>query len=204
MTDDRLEIRELVENWAVWRDAGDWERFRTRLVRRRPDDGDLDAGHGRRVHRNEQGGLGEGRQHPALPRRAVGRRRRRPRDLPDEDDDLAAGGGRRGRGRRGLHRAVLRLPREARRAAGGSCCASRSTRRIGWTPSIPGRRSSSMPSCWHGSRWAIATSRTSRPGSATTSSATCRGCKGAEVEALYRSGAAWLRTVRRLTARPHG
>lgn len=26
---DRLEIRELVENWAIWRDAGDWERFRT-------------------------------------------------------------------------------------------------------------------------------------------------------------------------------
>ncbi|HEX2303308.1 MAG TPA: nuclear transport factor 2 family protein [Gaiella sp.] len=26
---DRLEIRELVENWVVWRDAGDWERFRT-------------------------------------------------------------------------------------------------------------------------------------------------------------------------------
>ena len=27
--DDRLLIRELVENWAVWRDSGDWERFRT-------------------------------------------------------------------------------------------------------------------------------------------------------------------------------
>jgi SnoaL-like domain len=26
---DRQEIRDLVENWAVWRDAGDWERFRT-------------------------------------------------------------------------------------------------------------------------------------------------------------------------------
>lgn len=26
---DRLAIRELIENWAVWRDAGDWERFRT-------------------------------------------------------------------------------------------------------------------------------------------------------------------------------
>ncbi|HXK53493.1 MAG TPA: nuclear transport factor 2 family protein [Hyphomicrobiales bacterium] len=26
---DRREIRELVENWVVWRDAGDWERFRT-------------------------------------------------------------------------------------------------------------------------------------------------------------------------------
>ena len=25
-TADRLAIRELVENWAVWRDAGDWER----------------------------------------------------------------------------------------------------------------------------------------------------------------------------------
>ena len=24
---DRLAIRELVENWAVWRDAGDWKRF---------------------------------------------------------------------------------------------------------------------------------------------------------------------------------
>ena len=26
---DRLAIRDLVENWVVWRDAGDWERFRT-------------------------------------------------------------------------------------------------------------------------------------------------------------------------------
>ena len=31
MTDaaDRVEIRELIENWVVWRDAGDWERFAT-------------------------------------------------------------------------------------------------------------------------------------------------------------------------------
>ena len=28
-TQDRLAIRALVENWVVWRDAGDWERFRT-------------------------------------------------------------------------------------------------------------------------------------------------------------------------------
>jgi hypothetical protein len=26
---ERLAIRELIENWIVWRDAGDWERFRT-------------------------------------------------------------------------------------------------------------------------------------------------------------------------------
>jgi hypothetical protein len=29
MQADRLAIRDLVENWAVWRDAGDWERFAT-------------------------------------------------------------------------------------------------------------------------------------------------------------------------------
>jgi hypothetical protein len=29
MTEDELEIRRLVEGWAVWRDARDWERFRT-------------------------------------------------------------------------------------------------------------------------------------------------------------------------------
>jgi hypothetical protein len=32
MTDDlenKLLIRELIERWAVWRDAGDWERFAT-------------------------------------------------------------------------------------------------------------------------------------------------------------------------------
>jgi len=26
---DRLTLRDLVENWAVWRDAGDWDRFLT-------------------------------------------------------------------------------------------------------------------------------------------------------------------------------
>jgi hypothetical protein len=27
--DDKRQIRELLENWVVWRDAGDWERFRS-------------------------------------------------------------------------------------------------------------------------------------------------------------------------------
>jgi hypothetical protein len=26
---DQIQIRQLVESWAVWRDAGDWERFKT-------------------------------------------------------------------------------------------------------------------------------------------------------------------------------
>ena len=29
MSDERLAIRDLIENCVVWRDAGDWERFRT-------------------------------------------------------------------------------------------------------------------------------------------------------------------------------
>ena len=28
MSEDRLAIAEVVQNWALWRDAGDWERFR--------------------------------------------------------------------------------------------------------------------------------------------------------------------------------
>lgn len=29
MDEDRLAIRQLVENWVLWRDAGDWDRFAT-------------------------------------------------------------------------------------------------------------------------------------------------------------------------------
>ena len=29
MNPDKLAIREVIENWALWRDAGDWERFAT-------------------------------------------------------------------------------------------------------------------------------------------------------------------------------
>jgi hypothetical protein len=28
LTSDHLAIREVIENWVLWRDAGDWERFR--------------------------------------------------------------------------------------------------------------------------------------------------------------------------------
>ena len=44
---DRLAIRELVENWAVWRDAGDWERFAPSGTTT-GDDGDLVPGAGAR------------------------------------------------------------------------------------------------------------------------------------------------------------
>jgi hypothetical protein len=29
LTSDQFSIREVIENWVLWRDAGDWDRFRT-------------------------------------------------------------------------------------------------------------------------------------------------------------------------------
>jgi SnoaL-like domain len=29
LTSDQLAIREVIQNWVLWRDAGDWDRFRT-------------------------------------------------------------------------------------------------------------------------------------------------------------------------------
>ena len=29
LTAEKLSIRETVENWVIWRDSGDWDRFRT-------------------------------------------------------------------------------------------------------------------------------------------------------------------------------
>ena len=164
--DDRILIRELVENWVVWRDAGDWERFATvwhddgfmmatwfqgpapefirvsregfergvsilhflggssvELAAKAPLSGAAD-------HSPEAPPSGAADHSPRRRRQApptillqgaaVRRRRQRPspRDLADEDDDLAAGRRARGVVRCGLHRPVLRFPREARWAVG--------------------------------------------------------------------------------------
>ena len=135
---DRDTIREVVENWVVWRDAGDWERFRGVWH----DDGRMMAtwfqGSGRGVHRRQPRRLRQGRQHPALPRRQLGRRRRQPRHLADQDDDLAA--------RHSCTTCSVDVVCTGRfydffekrdGALGRSCCASRSTRRTAWTRSIP-------------------------------------------------------------------
>ena len=29
ISDEKAAIREVIENWVLWRDAGDWERFAT-------------------------------------------------------------------------------------------------------------------------------------------------------------------------------
>jgi hypothetical protein len=53
MSDDRTRIRELVENWVVWRDAGDWGAVRHRLAPRGVHDGHLVPGTGGGLHPRE-------------------------------------------------------------------------------------------------------------------------------------------------------
>ena len=48
LASDKLQIREVVENWVVWRDSADWERFATVWHAGRLDDGHLVPGPGRR------------------------------------------------------------------------------------------------------------------------------------------------------------
>ena len=57
---DTLTIKEVVENWAVFRDSGDWERFRTVWH----EDGIMMAtwfqGTFRGIHPSQPGGLEQG------------------------------------------------------------------------------------------------------------------------------------------------
>ena len=56
MSQDKLAIRELIENWAVWRDSFSGTSS-ARSGTGRPDVGDLVSGHLRGVHRGEHRGL---------------------------------------------------------------------------------------------------------------------------------------------------
>ena len=115
---DKIIIRELVENWAVWRDARLWDRFRT-----------VWHAEGRMMATWFQGGFEEfikvndegwargvrilhflgGSSIEVAGDRAIG---------ADQDDDFAARAGRRRDLRRALHRPLLRLLRETRRPLG--------------------------------------------------------------------------------------
>ena len=163
------------------------------LARRRPHDGDLDSGDGGRVHRDEQGGVGEGRPDPPRPRR------RSPRTWP--------GTGRSPRSRwrstsapwstasRSTSRAAGASTTSWRsgKAAGGSCCASRSTSSTGWTRSTLPHASSSIRDLlarFPGGYRHLAYLQT-RVGYEVKPD--MPGLQGPEVEALYASGAAWLK-----------
>ena len=115
---DKLAIRELIENWAVWRDSFQWDRFRT-----------VWHPEGRMWATWFQGtyeefiaanldGYAQGRAHLSLPRRLLDRHQGQARHRPDQDVDLAARHGRRRGVRRDLHRPVLRFPGKAQGQVG--------------------------------------------------------------------------------------
>ncbi len=192
--DDRL-IRELLQNWVVWRDAGHWERFRHGLASRTAAcTATWTQGTCGRVHQAiSQAGWAKGVSilhflggisiDLAGPRAVA--------QTKMTISQRAAGGGR--AVRRALHRALLRLPREARTDAGASCCASRSTRRTASTRSAPGAGPVLDPALLarfpEGYRH-LAYLQT-RIGYAVKRD--MPGLDGPEVEALYARGAAWLR-----------
>ncbi len=119
---DKVTIRELVECWAVWRDARLWDRFRTVWH----PEGRMWAtwfqGTLEEFIKGNDEGWKRGVRILHFLGGSVDRRRRQPRDRADQNDDLAARAGRRRDLRRGLHRPLLRFLREARMAAGVSCC----------------------------------------------------------------------------------
>ncbi len=55
LTADKLAIREMVENWVMWRDTGDWDRFATvwHLDGSRSRDGHMVPGTRAEIHRSE-------------------------------------------------------------------------------------------------------------------------------------------------------
>ena len=115
---DRLAIRDLIENWVVWRDAGDWERFRTVWF----DDGRMMAtwtqGTADEFIAMSKAGWAKGVSilH-FLGGQSIDLAGRRAISQTKMTIAQRARGARR-RGRRGLHRAVLRFPRKARRPLG--------------------------------------------------------------------------------------
>ena len=130
---DKLAIAEVVNNWAIWRDAGDWERFRTVWHA----DGWMMAtwfqGPAEEFIAVSRAGFEKGvsilhflggTSVDVAGDRAIAQTKMTISQRARVDGVI---------GRRRLHRPLLRFLREARRPLGRSCGASRSTRRTAWT-----------------------------------------------------------------------
>ena len=164
---ERLAIRALVENWVVWRDAGDWERFRTVWH----DDGRMMAtwfqGTADEFIAVSRAGFDKGVSilhflggHSAD---IAGSRAIAQTKMTISQRATVA---RYSRGRR-LHRPVLRLPRKARRALGRGA-APADLREGPHGPGRPGGKTRARTRrCSNASPRAIATSPICRPRSAT-------------------------------------
>ena len=118
MPTDEAAIRRLVENWVVWRDAGDWDRFRTVWH----DDGRMMATWFQGSCDDFIQASREGFERGARILHFLGGMSVEvslcARGLAGQDDDHPARAGRGRRVRRRLHRPLLRLPRAERRPVG--------------------------------------------------------------------------------------
>ena len=193
---DKLAIAEVVNNWAIWRDAGDWDRFRTVWHA----DGWMTAtwfqGPAEKFIEVSRAGFEKGVSilH-FLGGTSVGGQGRAG-DRADEDDDQPARRGRRRGRRRRLHRPVLRLLREARRPLGDRAAPAdlREGPDGSGEPERAARARRNAPR--RGSPRAIATSPTCRPSSASRSSWISPSSRATSSRACTRTaGRGW--TVRR-------
>ena len=177
---DRVLIRELLENWVVWRDAGDWERFRTVW---HPD--------GRMMATWTQGTADEfiaiskagwargvsilhflgGTAIDLAGNRAVSQTKMTISQRAEVEGGHFV--------RRALAPAASTTSWKSAPANGAPCCASRSTRRIGMDPVSAWHRAGIGPGpAGAVPASAIATSPICRPISASASNRTCRASRG--------------------------
>ena len=115
---DKLAIAEVVNNWAIWRDAGDWERFRTVWHA----DGWMTAtwfqGPAEKFIEVSRAGFEKGVSILHFLGGTSVEVKGDRGDRADEDDDQPARRRRRRGRRRRVHRPLLRFLREARRPLG--------------------------------------------------------------------------------------
>ena len=189
--DDREQIRRLIDDWVIWRDSGDWDRFLT-----------LWHPEGRMMATWFQGTAAEFAE---ISRSGFERGVRILHVLGGTSADVA--------GDRAIAQTRMAIHQRAdvdgvacdvvcngrfydflerRESRWGWSSASRSTRRTASTRSIRLPTSSSTATCSSGSPRATGTSPTSRPASATTSSRTCPASPGPSSTRCYRRGARWL------------
>ena len=90
---EKLAIREVIDNWAIWSDSGDWERFRTVWH----EDGHMSAtwfqGPAEEFLRVRRQGWERGVSILHFLGGSFDRHRREPSHCPDENDDFPAGTG---------------------------------------------------------------------------------------------------------------
>ena len=191
-TADRLAIRDLIENWVLWRDARMWDRFRTVWHK----DGQMWAtwfqgsyedfirvsqeGYDRGVRiMHMLGGMSidiKGKRAIAQTKMTISQRAKVEGVLCDV---VAAG--------------ASTIFWKSAKAAGASCCGGSPTRKTASTRLSPTQSSRSTRRIWRNFRKAIATSPICRARSATRSRTSLPGLDGPPLAALYAKGEAWLK-----------